>query len=446
MIGVYFSRSILLLALATNLVGGAVAVLSYFLLAGYALLGRAQLIQSLALLSFFSVLNDGITLTSQSDASVLRYIPTIGATLSLLLRSHASIARGRLSISLLVLSALCLGAFLFIHSMLFSQMADVSILKTVVWVTLLVILLSSWRGLSNLEHDRLKRQLFGGLVVSMLASLPFLAITNIGYATNGNGFQGIFNQPQVFGLVMATLAACIIGRLSQPVRYRWLDMFLLVLSLLLLLMSESRTAGFALVLALAGTPIIFFVFRGRGRSLLKSLASMSAILFVIWFSFSEQLTKFAFKRDNAVDISQTIEASRGILMFPMIANIVENPMSGIGFGVGSIPSERSVNRDNILGLPTGAPVEKGVLPLAVIEELGAPGFLAVALWLWMMFRRSYRAGFYPFLVLSLVLLMNLGEATFFATGSIGLFFLIMITWAVTAKDRSINKLSERKIY
>jgi hypothetical protein len=42
--------------------------------------------------------------------------------------------------------------------------------------------------------------------------------------------------------------------------------------------------------------------------------------------------------------------------------------------------------------------------------------------------------------------MNLGEATFFATGSIGLFFLIMITWAVTAKDRSINKLSERKIY
>lgn len=440
MIGVNFSRSILLLlALTANLVGGAVAALSYFMLAAYALLGRAQLIQSLALLSFFSVLNPGIILMSQSDSSVLRYIPIIGATVSLLLRSHASVARDRISISLVVLGTLCLGAFLFIHSMLFSQMVDVSILKSVLWVTVVVILLAAWRGLSDLEHDHLQKQLFGGLVVSMFVSLPFLAIP-IGY--KGEGFQGVFNQPQVLGLVMATLAACLIGRLSQPVRYRWLDMFLLVLCLLMLVMSEARTAGFALVLALAGIPIIFFVLRGRGRTLLKSLTSMCAILFVVWFSFSEQLTKFAFKRDSAVNISDTLEASRGILMFPMIANIAENPMSGIGFGVGSIPSERYVNRDNILGLPSGAPVEKGVLPLAVIEELGAPGFFAVALWLWMMFRRSYRAGFYPFLVLSLVLLMNLGEATLFSTGSLGLFFLIMFTWAVTAKDRSINKMSE----
>ena len=440
MIGVNFSRSILLLlALTANLVGGAVAALSYFMLAAYALLGRAQLIQSLALLSFFSVLNPGIILMSQSDSSVLRYIPIIGATVSLLLRSHASVARDRISISLVVLGTLCLGAFLFIHSMLFSQMVDVSILKSVLWVTVVVILLAAWRGLSDLEHDHLQKQLFGGLVVSMFVSLPFLAIP-IGY--KGEGFQGVFNQPQVLGLVMATLAACLIGRLSQPVRYRWLDMFLLVLCLLMLVMSEARTAGFALVLALAGIPIIFFVLRGRGRTLLKSLTSMCAILFVVWFSFSEQLTKFAFKRDSAVNISDTLEASRGILMFPMIANIAENPMSGIGFGVGSIPSERYVNRDNILGLPSGANDEKGVLPLAVIEELGAPGFFAVALWLWMMFRRSYRAGFYPFLVLSLVLLMNLGEATLFSTGSLGLFFLIMFTWAVTAKDRSINKMSE----
>ena len=116
MIGVNFSRFILLLlALTANLVGGAVAALSYFLLAGYALLGRAQLIQSLALLSFFSVLNPGIILMSQSDSSVLRYIPIIGATVSLLLRSHTSAARGRLRVRLLVLGTLCLGAFLFIH-------------------------------------------------------------------------------------------------------------------------------------------------------------------------------------------------------------------------------------------------------------------------------------------------------------------------------------------
>jgi len=442
MIEVNFSRSILLLALITRLVGGELVALSYVLLAGYALLGRVQVIQSLALLCFFSVLGGDIALMKPSDSSVLRYIPIMGATVSILLRSRASITRGSLSVSLVVLATLCLGVFLLIHSILFSQVSDVSILKSVLWVTVMVVLLVAWRGLSDLEHDRLQRQLFGALVESMLVSLPFLVIPNIGYSTNGYGFQGIFDQPQVFGLAMATLAACFIGRLSRPVQYRWLEMFLLLLCLGLLLMSEARTAGFALMLAVIGTPIIFFVFRGNARSLFRSLTWMCTILIVVWFSFSDQLSKFAFKRGDAVDITETLEESRGILMFPMITNILENPMSGIGFGVGSIPSERYVNRDNILGLPSGAPVEKGILPLAVIEELGAPGFLAFAFWLWMMFRRSYRAGFYPFLVLSIIFLMNLGEATFFSTGGIGLFFLIMFTWSVTAKGRSIYKLSE----
>lgn len=439
MIQVNFSRPILLIALITRLVGGELVALGYVLLAAYSLQGRAQVIQSLALLCFFSVLSADIALMTPSDSSVLRYIPILGATVSLMLRSRASAARGRASVSFLVLATVSLGAFLLVHSMLFSQMPDVSILKSILWVTVLVVLLAAWRGLSDLEHHHLKRQLFVALVVSMLVSLPFLGAPDIGYAVNGHGFQGIFEQPQVFGLAMATLAACLIGRLSQPVRYRWLDMLLLALCLGLLVMSEARTAGFALVLAVLATPIIFFAVKGNSSSLLRSLAWMCTLSIVAWFSFSEQLSEFAFKRDNAVDITQTFEASRGVLMFPMIANILENPMSGIGFGVGSIPSERYVNRDNILGLPSGAPVEKGVLPLAVIEELGAPGFFAVALWLWLIFRRAYQAGFYPLLMLSLVLLMNLGEATLFSTGGAGLFFLIMIAWSVTAKGRTIYK-------
>jgi hypothetical protein len=426
--------------------GGEIANLSYFVLAGYALFGRVQLIQSLTLLWFFSFIGPDIT-PQASSASVLRYIVIVAAAVSLLL--HKYIKRPFRRVSLLVFATLCLGVFIFIHSILFSLIIDVSILKTFSWLIVILVLMSAWEGLDNLERTRLEKQLFGGLAVLMLICLP-LIFTNIGYIRNGYAFQGILDSSQSWGLVMAVLGSWLIGRLSEKVKYRWLDMILLGLSMVLLVMSATRTAGLALVLAASFSSIIYFITRVSILSFIRTIFAVSIISMITWISLSDQLTTFIFKKDSVTNAFKIGEASRGVLVFPMLTNIVENPMTGIGFGIASQPSKRVIHRKGVFGIPVGAPVEKGVTPLAILEELGVLGLIVVVLWVWMLIRRSYQSGFTPFLVLSTVLFTNLGEASLFSTGGMGLLFLVFLAWSVTGRaytpsTSTVNKFHPKKL-
>ena len=80
------------------------------------------------------------------------------------------------------------------------------------------------------------------------------------------------------------------------------------------------------------------------------------------------------------------------------------------------------------------------MPLAVIEELGIPGSLLVFVWLWMLIRRSERAGFTSLVVLVTMLALNLGENIFFSPGNMGLILIVLSTWAATlgTRDQRVN--------
>ena len=419
--------TLLIIAFCLRFIGGDIANFSYFVLAGYAFFGRAQLIQSLAILWFFSFIGPAIT-EDPSAAHLLRYVTIGGAAVSLLLQNYKD--NSYKSVSLPVFATLFLSVFIVVHSMSFSLMVDVSILKAISWLTVVGVLLSAWTSLDYLERARLEMQLFGGLAVLMLMCLP-LVFMEIGYIRNGYAFQGISGSSQSWGLIMAILGSWLIGRLFERVKYRWFEIILLVLSLILLVMSATRTAGLALFLAAFGSLIIFAFTRVSLLSFIRTLAVVSAISMVSWFSFSDQLTTFMYKKDSVSNVLEIGEVSRGVLVFPMIKNISENPMTGIGFGVASRPSMRYSRRDSLFGLPISSPVEKGVTPIAALEELGLPGLLLVLLWTWIMIRRSFRSGFAPFVVLSTVMFTNLGEASMFSAGGMGLLLLISLGWAVT---------------
>ena len=196
---------------------------SYLVLAGYALLGRAQAIQALALSWLFTMVNPGLA-PEATAASVLRYAVIAGAAVSLLLRN--ALGKEGFSVSWPVLATTFLGAFLVIHSMFFSPMRDVSILKAVSWTITMVTLLAAWGGLSKDARARLESQIFGGLVVVLVLSLPLL-VTDVGYLRNGTGFQGILSQPQAFGPTMALLGAWLVGRLIGESRASWIRWALL---------------------------------------------------------------------------------------------------------------------------------------------------------------------------------------------------------------------------
>jgi hypothetical protein len=427
-----FPMLILLFAIFMRMASESTANISYLVLAGYALTGRSQIIQALALSWLFSMINPVIA-PEASAASIGRYIVIIAAAISAAWRG-----RGQGFNKLSVLTFL-LGIFMLVHSLLFSVVVDVSILKVTSWIVVVVTLVSSWQGISSSERTVLFDQLQMLLVGLMLLSLPLLAFPTIGYARNGSGFQGLLNHPQAFGPTLALIGAMLGGRILDMENPRWRDLSLFVLCMVLIVLSEARTAGLALVLGLFGSVVILPVFARKSlRQMIPGLRSRR--LQVFWLvsilvivvsgpALVSNLSSYLLKHSGSTSFADAVEASRGQLASKMINNIQIYPFSGIGFGIASDPETMEVEREPLFGLPIAAPIEKGVMPLAVIEEMGLFGGLAVFCWILVFLSRGARAGVTKIALMLTLLLVNFGESMFFSVGGMGMLLLILLTGA-----------------
>ena len=420
------------------------ADISYLLVAAYAFMGRTQAIQALALSWFFTMVNPGIAAES-SMASLGRYLVLFSAALSIALRSGV-FGRGGFRIKNVTLSVFSLGTFFAVHSLIVSPMVDVSLLKVISWTLTVAAVISAWAGLTEEERERLSRGIFLGLFLVMLVSLP-LVIFPVGYLFNGTGFQGVLNQPQVFGATMAILGAWSAARMIGDRSPSWLVIGLVVACLAMILMSEARIAGVSIVLGLfaavftvsaGGRRSIKFSFPGLRSKKVMLVAALAVGGLGLAAGKAESLaTHFISKsgRAEATSLLAAYQGSRGGLIGEMWQNIKEKPFTGIGFGIASDVHEMNVQRDPLLGLPLGAPIEKGVLPVAVLEEVGLFGLGFVVAWLWSFLRYWIRGGVVPVSVGLTILLLNMGEATLFSPGGMGLLSLILIGWVVACGQR-----------
>jgi hypothetical protein len=327
---------------------------------------------------------------------------------------------------------------------MFSPFQDVSVLKAVSWTVAATTLLGGWSGLPASERAVLARQIFGGLIVVLLCSLPLLGLP-IGYLRNGSGFQGVLAHPQAFGPTMGLLGAWAGSRMLVDTRPAWGLVALFGACLALVVLSEARTAGISVLLGLVLASAMGQVLTGRSlKVLLPGLRSKRVHLVVVLSlmaavlassALSNRLNQYLAKRSDSANLVEAYDASRGDLIERMWTNIQEHPWKGIGFGIASHPEEMVVDRDPIFGLPTGAAIEKGVLLVAVFEEVGMFGFIVVMLWLWMLVRHASRgSGMAALAVFFTALLMNMGEFVLFSPGGLGLLFLILIGWAATERS------------
>ena len=437
-----WSYAPLAVALTLRLASSSTADLSYLLVAAYALLGPAHTIRALAMSWLFSMISPGLA-PEASAAAVGRYAVLFAAAASAML--HSGFFFGRPHIRSYTLGTLLLGLSIVAHSLLFSPIADVSVLKAISWTLAMTALVSAWCGLSAQHREQVSRELFWGLVILLLASLP-LSASSLGYMRNGSGFQGILNHSQAFGPAMALLFAWATSRLFGKARPPWWLLGVSAASLGAVMMSEARTAGLAMVLAVGLAVLLGPGFGGRPmRQMLPGLRSariwsmLGAVLvagLVMAPTVGKMAQNYISKSGRAqvggVQVDGLLEAydhSRGGLIGAMVDNILEHPLTGIGFGIASEPALMIVNRDSVLGLPVGASIEKGVTPLMVMEELGIFGALLVAFWIFRLLRSAARGSLASLAVCLTVLLLNMGEATLFSPGGFGLLNLILLGWA-----------------
>ena len=78
-----------------------------------------------------------------------------------------------------------------------------------------------------------------------------------------------------------------------------------------------------------------------------------------------------------------------------------------------------------------ATVEKGVMPVMILEELGIPLGTLTLVWLLYLGMQSARGGLLPLSVYGTAICTNLGEAAFFSAGGNGLILILVACWAVT---------------
>lgn len=442
----FWTYTPLVAMLGLRLASASTANLSYLLVAAYALLGPAHAIRALAISWLFSLISSGLA-PEASAAAVGRYAVLFGAAASAML--HSGFFLGRPHLRPFTLGTLLLGLFIVIHSRLFSPMVDVSVLKAISWTLAIATLVSVWRDLSDRQREQLSRELFWGLVLVLLASLP-LSVSPLGYLRNGTGFQGILNHPQAFGPTMALLCAWATARLFGEARPPWWLLGVSAASLGAIMMSEARTAGVAMVLAVGLAVLLGPGFGGRSiRQMLPGLRSarvwgVLGVVFIAGIFMAPTIGKMAqnyISKSGRAQIGSGMQVdgilaaydrSRGRLIDPMLDNIAEHPLTGIGFGIASEPALMIVTRDPVLGLPVGASIEKGVTPLMVMEELGILGALLVAFWVFRLFRSAARGSLASLAVCLTVLLLNMGEATLFSPGGFGLLQLILLGWAYAA--------------
>lgn len=284
-----------------------------------------------------------------------------------------------------------------------------------------------------------------------LFSIPALFIPGFGYAVNGTGFQGITNHPQLFGVVLAPLAGWAIGLWAEASRMSkhqsifaqpW-GLVLIGLALFLLVLSKSRTAVLALLLALSCCILIGFymkqswknslsaVFSRRNWPIFLVLAVATAVSVHPGTLLSSSVAFLQKDKSGSTDIMKLYEESRGKLMEFSWQNFLDNPLAGCGFGIPPNNTFCHIIRDPFFGLPISAPEEKGNSFLAILGETGIVGAIFFVFLLWTMTRRVlFHASLPNAILFFTALFVNFGEGVLFSLGGQGLIIWFYMSIAI----------------
>lgn len=324
---------------------------------------------------------------------------------------------------------------IFIISVMSSQFLSISLFKLIAFTMGIGSLFVLYGRTNTLTYYWFSLLFTLGIFI-LFVSLPLYA-SSVGYRRNGVGFQGILVHPQTYGPVAASFTAI----LTSLYLFRNSRSYLIIIGAILgwfgVFASQARTSFLAITLGMTMVYLFGFIMKpGRWKEKVKlSLSRPEFILIGIFviimatFNFEsvqDSIQSFIFKSEDVTSLSEAALQSRGDLADRSLENFLSSPLTGIGFGV---PSNYEYFSPQLgpLGIPISAPVEKGFMPSAVIEETGIIGSLAVMFLLFQLFKPVLKYGT-PMLFWLLVtsLSVNFGEFIFFSVGGMGLYFWIVM--------------------
>lgn len=443
--------ALIAVVMALRYAGPVTSDIGYIVIGAFCFLGPKRVIQGLAVSWFSNLMNEAVFVLPSMFAAD-RYFVLLCAAASTFLWYNI---RGKgIKLGLISYVSILVGFIIFLHSIYISYNPLVSIFKMAAWLIAIVSISACFRILKKEEFKSVIDFIYYFLISTLLLSLPLL-FTPAGRMVNETGFQGLFNHPQVMGVASGVLGAWSIAKILSKRKIDILAAVAVFLCGFLVLQSEARTGALSMILGpIISIVIIRYFTKRKMADLAPGLVNPSLIFsfflgMILAIAFSlmvvDYLEYFLFKsgRSSASDVSEIYESSRGRVIYEMTSNINSHPFTGIGFGIASYPPEMVIEYDPLFDLPVSAAVEKGVLPMAVVEELGLPIALFIGFWMFLFVRNAAKAGLIPLCVVMTCFALNMAEATMFSAGGIGLIVIMMMAWAGNAPSLEATERDRR---
>lgn len=304
-------------------------------------------------------------------------------------------------------------------------------------------------GVDLAAEYKWRRWIYTLWVVVLASSLPLVLLKSGYFHGNGKWFQGILNQPQMYGIFFAIPAAFLTARilLDHEERLSPLRLILLAPMWVTIILSQTRTAVFAVTLAFFVAFVISLC--RRERTLVKPLVAFPILIILvisaIYFSGISEgfgrtykaIYSFVTKGAGAaiqygeVSFGEAVFATRTQFIVPSLDNFRKSPLIGIGFGVASDPEFFPI--DTFYGVPITARTEKGFIFSALLEETGILGTLAFIVFMVAFAKNVFKYGrFSSYMLLLTAFFIVFGEMGFFSPGAAGPYIWFCMSVAAPA--------------
>jgi hypothetical protein len=409
----------------------------------WALVGPRQAIQAMTLSVFIGYANPALVTFGTASGALMRLVLLAAA-----IRVLPLVRIKDVSVLWPVWAFSLLAALLSAHA---SPAPAISLMKIVTFAVAVTTVIVAFSRVRSSALPGLERWFWTLAVVMVALSALTLLYPHAAFFRNGRGLQGVLNHPQALGTVLAPLVAWLLaGVLLNRSRIKPIYMVSVSGFCAVMFLTQARTAAVASALAVVVAAIKWVLTNrkpghaGWGRVALVMVLGCVAVVGVdvATGKVSTAIEKFVFKRGEH-DVGDAFLASRGGGMIAQWQHFLDKPVTGNGFGVyadGKFPS----GVVEFMGIPISAPVEKGFVPTAVLEETGLFGGLLFVTMLFVLGRIIWRTQDYRGLAMfAACLAVNLGEAVILAPGGVGLLIWLFIGRALgmsrpPAKKREVK--------
>lgn len=406
----------------------AAGVLVFLGLAGWAVTGPRRAVQALTVAWLLSSLNPVIYEVPNLG---YRWLVIAAAALGLAVHWGLSDTRRFLRGSVAVLLFVVMAA----TSALFSTSPDLVLFKTAAFALGALTLLGLLRCAACIGREWSVGWFLGLFLAVVALSAPLLVHPN-GYVVNGIGFQGILDHPQVLGVFLAPFVAGLLIVLVEGSTWRPPLLVAAVVGSGFLVATGARTGGVAVAVGFGLAMGVGLLAQRSGWRLPRHRRRELAVagVLVLWVLIATPYAQGAIEAyvvkdpgDETLSLAQTFAEGRGPLVAESWARFAESPLLGRGFGVSASPD----GVDTVGGIPASATVESGFVLSGILEQTGLLGLIAFLALLVVALRPVAQGRSLAAVALAAAAVgTNLGEATLFSFGGMGLFIWLIVLWAV----------------